>query len=81
MPATHKHKVCAECGKSESDQWARHWKRRHPDQPKRELAPGEAPARPYDESWIYLIEPESLREQFLRAVQLLELPPNFSSTN
>jgi len=61
MPVTYRQKVCAECGKSESDHWARHWKRRHPGKQMKELAPGESPALPYDESWMYLIEPGSLR--------------------
>ncbi len=34
------------------------------------------PSKPYDESWLYLIKPLSLRELFSRAIETEELPPN-----
>ena len=76
MPLIRKHKVCAECGKSESDHWSRHWSRHHPDKQKKALAPGESPSNPYDESWMYLIEPLSLREKFVDAAPLADSQPN-----
>ena len=79
MPLIRKHKVCAECGKSESVHWARHWSRHHPDKQKKALAPGESPSNPYEESWMYLIEPLSLREQFLWAAPLARPQPNNTS--
>jgi hypothetical protein len=62
MPKAYKTKVCAICGKSEDANWARHWKNQHPLTDIRELTPGEVPSDPYDESWLYLIKPLSLRE-------------------
>ncbi len=81
MPSTRKHKVCAECGKSESDNWARHWRTRHAGRKAKELIPGEAPENPYDSSWMYLLKPETLRVEFLRAAQPLALPPKEATTN
>ena len=34
------------------------------------------PSKPYDESWLYLIKPLSLRELFSGAMETEELPPN-----
>ena len=38
----------------------------------KELQPGEAPTDPYDESWLYLIKPESLREKFMSTAKSLD---------
>ena len=64
---SHKSKVCALCGKSEATNWARHWRNQHPSSDTRELIPGEVPTQPFDESWLYLIKPLSLREIYERA--------------
>ena len=69
MPTTHKTKVCALCGKSQGDHWARHWKNQHPSSEIRELTPGEVPSQPFDESWLYLIKPLSLREVYESAAK------------
>jgi predicted alpha/beta hydrolase family esterase len=58
MPKAAKMKVCAECGKSESAHWARHWKEHHPSKTKRELTPGTQPTDPYDKDWMYLLPKE-----------------------
>ena len=62
MPATHKSKVCATCGKAEGPNWARHWKQQHPTEVMNELVPGEAPAHPFDENWLYLIKDLEVQE-------------------
>jgi len=40
MPNKYKNKVCSICGKSESVNWKRHWERRHPGNPLKELELG-----------------------------------------
>ena len=74
MPKAYKTKVCAICGKSEDAHWARHWKNQHPLSDIRELTPGEVPSDPYDESWLYLIKPLSLREVHESAAKIEEVP-------
>jgi hypothetical protein len=74
MPKAYKTKVCAICGKSEDAHWARHWKNQHPLSVIRELTPGEVPSDPYDESWLYLINPLSLREVHESAAKIKEVP-------
>ena len=74
MPKAYKTKVCAICGKSEDANWARHWKNQHPLFDIRELTPGEVPSDPYDESWLYLIKPLSLREIHESAAKIEEVP-------
>ena len=74
MPKAYKTKVCAICGKSEDANWARHWKNQHPLSDIRELTPGEVPSDPYDESWLYLIKPLSLREVHESAAKIEEVP-------
>ena len=64
MPATHKSKVCATCWKAEGPNWARHWKQLHPTETMNELVPGEAPIRPYDENWLYLIKDLEVQELY-----------------
>ena len=64
MPKTCKTKVCATCGKAEANNWARHWKLRHPSEVINELVPGEAPSHPYDENWVYLIKDPKVKELF-----------------
>ena len=73
MPKATKTKVCAICGKSEDANWARHWKNQHPRSDIRELTPGELPSDPYDESWLYLIKPLSLREVHKSAAKIEEV--------
>ena len=77
MPTTHKNKVCAQFGKSESKNWNRHWKRLHPNIQVKELQTGEVPQVPYDDSWVYLIEPLKLREQFTSPAKTQEVPPKY----
>ena len=55
------------CGTSEGKHWTRHWKRHHPNEEVMELAVGETPTQPYDDSWLYMIEPESLRKKYMSA--------------
>jgi predicted alpha/beta hydrolase family esterase len=55
-------KVCGLCGKSESWNWARHWRNNHPNATIMELQPGDIPSNPYDESWLRLISPISVRK-------------------
>ena len=74
MPKAYKTNVCALCGKSEDANWARHWKNQHPLSDIRELTPGEVPSDPYDESWLYLIKPLSLREVHESAAKIEEVP-------
>jgi hypothetical protein len=74
MPKAYKTKVCAICVKSEDANWARHWKNQHPLSDIRELTPGEVPSDPYDESWLYLIKPLSLREVHESAAKIEEVP-------
>ena len=62
MLNSHKVKVCASCGKAEGKNWARHWKKYHVGVDVKELPLGGVPTDPYDESWLYLIQPLSLRE-------------------
>ena len=62
MPKTNKTKVCAICGKSEATHWARQWKNQHHGSDIHELTPREVPSDPFDESWLYLIKPLSLRQ-------------------
>ena len=69
MMNTYKTKVCALCGKSQAVNWARHWKNQHPSSDIRELIPGEVPSQPFDESWLYLIKPLSLREVYESAAK------------
>jgi predicted alpha/beta hydrolase family esterase len=69
MPNNYKTKVCALCGKSQSDHWARHWKNQHPSSDIRELIPGEEPVQPFDENWLYLIKPLSLGEIYESAAK------------
>jgi len=64
MPKIYRNKVCSICGKSEGSNWTRHWKRQHPNSMVEELAKGALPTHPYDENWIYLIKPISLRDQY-----------------
>ena len=64
MPKAHKVKVCAKCGRAEGKHWARHWRQHHPGSNAIELIPGEVPIDPYDEGWLYLIQPLSLRERY-----------------
>ena len=78
MSKIHKIKVCAHCGKSEGAHWARHWKNQHPLSEIRELTPGEVPSDPYDESWLYLIKPLSLREVHESAAKIEEVPRAYS---
>jgi hypothetical protein len=33
----------------------------------KELAVGDTPTQPYDESWLYLIKPESLHKEYMDA--------------
>ena len=58
----HSLKVCGLCGKAESWHWARHWKNNHPGAAIMELQPGDTPSNPYDESWVLLISPISVRK-------------------
>ena len=74
MSKIHKTKVCAHCGKSEGAHWARHWRNQHPSSNIRELTPGEVPSNPFDESWLYLIKPLSLREVHESAAKIEEVP-------
>ena len=74
MPKAYKTKVCAICGKSEDAHWARHWKNQHPLSDIRELTPEEVPSDPYDESWLYLIKPLSLREVHESAAKIENVP-------
>ena len=74
MPKAYKTKVCAICGKSEDVHWASHWKNQHILSDIRELTPGEVPSDPYDESWLYLIKPLSLREVHESAAKIEEVP-------
>ena len=39
------------------------------------MKPGEAPSYPFDESWLYLIKPEGLREKYLAPSMEEEVPP------
>ena len=74
MPKAYKTKISAICGKSEDANWARHWKNQHPLSDIRELTPGEVPSDPYDESWLYLIKPLSLRKVHESASKIEEVP-------
>jgi len=74
MSKIHKTKVCAHCGKSEGAHWARHWRNQHPSSDIKELTPGEVPSDPFDESWLYLIKPLSLREVHESAAKIEEMP-------
>ena len=76
MPKANNFKVCSICGKSESTHWARHWKNKHSTASVRELLPGETPSNPYDESWLYLIKPLTLRELFMTAAKAKEVQTN-----
>jgi hypothetical protein len=69
-------KVCALCGKAASGNWARHWKNNHPGSAIMELQPGDTPIDPYDESWLKLIEPISLRKLFMTPAEIEELELN-----
>ena len=72
----HSIKVCALCGKSEGPHWRRHWKNNHPGATIMELLPGDIPSDPYDESWLKLIFPISLRKQFMTPAEIEEFEIN-----
>ena len=72
----HSIKVCALCGKAASGNWARHWKNNHPGATIMELLPGDIPSNPYDESWLRLIMPISLRKQYMTPAEIEELEIN-----
>jgi len=55
MPRTHQHHVCRQCGKVETNHWARHWQRQHPDEAVEELIDGELPLAPHSEDWASFI--------------------------
>ena len=63
-------KVYALCGKAASGNWARHWKKNHPGATIMELQPGDIPSYPYDESWLRLIMPISLRKKFMTPAEI-----------
>jgi hypothetical protein len=69
-------KVCALCGKASSGNWARHWKNNHPGVAIMELQPGDIPTDPYDESWLKLIEPISLRKLYMTTAEIEEFEIN-----
>ena len=69
-------KVCALCGKASSGNWARHWKNNHPGAAIMELQPGDIPTDPYDESWLKLIEPISLRKLYMTTAEIEEFEIN-----
>ncbi len=75
MPKTYRHKVCSLCGKSEGMNWARHWKNQHPAAVIKELVPGDIPCKPFDDSWLYLIKPETLRDLYMSPAKIDEVSP------
>jgi len=75
MPKSYRNKVCSICGKSEGMHWARHWKNQHPTAAIKELVPGDVPLNPFDESWLYLIKPLSIRELYMTPAKIEEVPP------
>ena len=64
MPNKRSIKVCATCGKAEGKHWARHWKQQHPLEEIKELLPDQAPTRPFDINWVYLIKDKKVQELF-----------------
>ena len=73
MPKINKTKVCTLCDKSEGTHWARHWRNKHPSSDIKELTTGEIPSDPFDESWLYLIKPLSLRKVHESAAKIKEV--------
>lgn len=76
MPKSNSAKVCSICGKSETANWARHWKRQHPGTQISELLPGETPSEPFDENWLFLLQPLSLRELVMTPAKFQDASQN-----
>lgn len=68
----HKQKVCAICGKQESNNWGRHWQFKHPAEYPRQLVPGDEPESPYNPLWIELVEDEDFLKKHQESLQLKE---------
>ena len=68
MPNQRKIRVCGHCGKAPTNHWRQHWNT-HPLEKMVELKPGEVPISAFKENWLELIEPKSLRDEFLTAAK------------
>jgi hypothetical protein len=54
----HRRKICSRCGKVETNNWAKHWRERHPKVPvRKELVKGARPLEePHCDNWEEIVE-------------------------
>jgi len=74
MPLTYQHKVCRQCGKVETNHWARHWQRQHPGEAVEELIDGELPLAPHSEDWASHLT-GALKTKFFLTLQRASVAP------
>jgi hypothetical protein len=62
-------KVCAHCGKIETDNWTRHWKRNHPGLERMELVPGQVPRQPLPDWFEFLKDAAKMNPSLIKYVE------------